>query len=418
MRKATAPAETKVVVRMPSLLEWQKTVDRSEARFKVVCVGRRGGKTRYGVQRQARLALYGKKCWWIAPSYKLARVAWRSFRNVALQLPHLFVIRETDKVIETRHGFVEVRSSDDPSTLRSEGLDDATLDEHAFGKDSVWSQSIRPALTDRKGSALFISTPWGKNHFHKLYQRALADTSGVWNAFHFPSSANPFLDPGELEDARLDLTEREYRQEYLAEFLEDGGEVFRYVHEAASLDMADDPEPGHSYVGGIDWGRLNDRTWIVIGDPVTKEIVYCDRFTKIDYALQKARVRATHDRFKVTRWSVESNSMGGPLIEDLQRSGIPIEPFDTTAQSKPVLIENLALAFENRLVKIPRFAPLVGELESYEMSRAPSGAMRYSAPPGAHDDAVIATALCWRAMSHTAIRASVAPRIALQGRFV
>jgi hypothetical protein len=251
-----------------------------------------------------------------------------------------------------------------------------------------------------------------------MYQRALEDTTGVWGAFHFPSSSNPFLNAQELEDARLDLTEREYRQEFLAEFVEDGGEVFRRVREAATRDMADDPEPGRTYVGGIDWGRLNDRTWIVIGDPASKEIVYCDRFTKIDYALQKARVKAAHERFRVTRWSVDSNSMGGPLIEDLQRSGLPIEAFATTAQSKPVLIESLALAFENGMIRIPRFAPLVCELEAYEMTRSTGGGMRYGAPQGMHDDAVIATALCWRAMQFVAIRASVAPRRAMQGRTV
>lgn len=385
-------------VRFPPPHPGQRQIDECRARFIVANCGRRFGKTRYGVLRQARLSLNGKRCWWIAPTYKLARVAWRAFYRIALQLPDLFTVSLSDKRIESvTGGSVTVHSSDDPSGLRSEGLDDATLDEMAFGKAGVWSQAIRPALTDRKGSALIISTPFGKNHFFHLYQRALRDETGKWKAFHFPSIANPFLDPAEIEAAREDMSEREFRQEYLAEFLDDGGEVFRHVRECCTGTELERGLPERRYVMGVDWGKVNDYTVLSVIDDEAGELVFRDRFNRIDYTLQKERLIALHERFHTTEILAEKNSMGEPLIDDLANAGLPIRPFVTTNVSKKLIIDALSLAFERRSIKIYPNASLVAELEAYDQERLPGGSIRFGAPEGQHDDQVISLALAWHA---------------------
>lgn len=398
MPKSDAP-----VALLPRLHAGQKVIRHSKARFKVACCGRRWGKTRYGVTTDTERVSRGNRCWWIAPTYKLARVAWRTFVRLAMQLPDHFNVYVSDKRIEQRGGpgFIEVHSSDDPKGLRSQGLDHATLDEFAFGKREVWTEAIRPALTDRKGGALFISTPFGKNHFHGLYQRAKSDESREWEAFHFPSSSNPFLDPNEIEAARTEIPERAFRQEYLAEFLEDGGEVFRRVREAATGLYLTHAVPGRRYVYGVDWGKLDDFTVITVLDDETGAVVATERFNQIDYQTQIARLVGLVARFPPLTMVVEKNSIGEPLIEQLIRLGMPVQPFTTTAGSKKLIIDALALAFERGDITIPNDETLIAELESFTLERLPGGSFRMSAPEGLHDDMVMSLAFAWHAHAGT-----------------
>jgi hypothetical protein len=123
-----------------------------------------------------------------------------------------------------------------------------------------------------------------------------------------------------------------------------------------------------------------------------------ERFNQIDYAVQVGRLRALCERFRPAVVVAERNSIGEPLIEQLQREGMPVQPFQTTNASKTVAIEALALAFERGEIAILADPVLVGELQAYEMERLPSGLVRYSAPAGMHDDTVMALALAWSGM--------------------
>ncbi len=91
--------------------------------------------------------------------------------------------------------------------------------------------------------------------------------------------------------------------------------------------------------------------------------------------------------------------MGQPLIEQLQRDGLPVVPFMTTNATKAQIIDALALAFERGDIRILADPVQVAELQAYEMERLPSGLMRYGAPEGMHDDTVMALALAWHAVS-------------------
>jgi hypothetical protein len=97
----------------------------------------------------------------------------------------------------------------------------------------------------------------------------------------------------------------------------------------------------------------------------------------------------------------EANSIGGPNIEALQAEGLPVNAFTTSASSKPTLIESLALAIERGELALLRDPVLLGELQAYTVERLPSGRFRYTAPPGAHDDTVIAAALAWYGVNHS-----------------
>ena len=124
-------------------------------------------------------------------------------------------------------GWVQVKSADNPSTLRGEGLDLVIVDEtaHISKFMEAWQQSLRPALSDRKGSAIFISTPKGYNHFWELYKDA--ETMDGWASFQHPTWDNPYIDPQEIEDAKAQLPALVFRQEYGAEFVQLAGALFQ-----------------------------------------------------------------------------------------------------------------------------------------------------------------------------------------------
>jgi len=187
-----------------------------------------------------------------------------------------------------------------------------------------------------------------------------------------------------------------FAQEYLAEFLEDAGGVFRNVPACATATPQDKSlAQGRAYVIGVDWGKLNDFTVLSVIDVQAKSLVSMDRFNQIDYSVQMGRLVTLCERFQPVAAVVERNSIGEPLIEALARAGLPITPFQTTHSSKAAIIDALALAFERKDIQILPDPVLVNELQSYEMERLPSGMLRYSAPEGMHDDCVMSLALAW-----------------------
>lgn len=269
--------------------------------------------------------------------------------------------------------------------------------------EAAWNAAIRPTLTDHKGGAWFFSTPKGRNFFWQLHQKGMHEDS--WAAHHAPSSANPHLDPAEIEQARLSLPERIFAQEYLARFLEDGGGVFRRVTAAVdpaltnTLHTSRDAGDGRAYVIGVDWGRHEDFTVFTVLDARERAVVALDRFTQIEYAFQLARLKALRARFQHAAVVAESNSIGGPLIEQLRRDGVGVTAFQTTNASKAQIVEALALAFEDGALRIPPEQWLIDELMAFDQERTPSGLMRYGAPNGGHDDGVMSLAIAWHAQA-------------------
>lgn len=378
----------------------QSEVHRHPARFKVLSAGRRWGKTRLGVHECLEVAFRGGRAWWVAPSYKMGVVGWRPLRMMGGKIGA--EVRMVDRqILLPNGGEVTVRSADDPNSLRGEGLDFVVLDECAYMNEVAWSEALRPALSDRQGSAMFISTPKGRNWFWRRYQEGLQ--GGEWMSWTFPTESNPHIAQEEIEAARLSLPENIFRQEYLAEFLENSGAVFRNVYDAATASKEANHQ-GHSLFMGVDWGKQNDFTAIVCVCSECRQMVFIDRFNQIDYAFQRKRLHDLVHRWKPYGVLPERNSMGEPIIEELQREGMSILPgpdgkpgFFTSATTKPQLIEDLALVIERGELQLLDNPVLLGELLAYERTTSKSGRPSYNAPEGMHDDTVMALALAWNA---------------------
>ncbi len=382
----------------------QQVVYDSPARFKVVVCGRRWGKTELGKRIAIEIAQQGKTVWWISPNYGVSLDVWRSFKDSLVE--QWEAKNEQQKLILLPDGgSIRVRSGDDPDSLRGASLDLAVLDEAAFLREAIWTAAIRPTLSDRRGKALFLSTPNGiGNWFYRIYTFGLDPTRPEWHAWTFPTSTNPHIPADEIEAAWRDLPERIFRAEYLAEFTDDAGGVFRGVLAAATLDSTLETIilPEHRYVMGVDWGRVDDFTVGAVLDATDRALVALDRFNGVGWELQRGRLRALAERWQPVLIYAENNSIGSPNIEALQAEGLPVYPFTMTNASKDEVINDLALAIERGQLRLLNDPILINELSSYTQERTVSGRFRYGAPPGGHDDTVIALALAWHAAQHGA----------------
>jgi phage FluMu gp28-like protein len=364
-------------------------------RFNVLCCGRRWGKTTIAVDRVVRTALAGRPVAWFAPTYKLLSEVWRTIHQTLA--PITIRKNEQERWIEiVGGGKVDCWSLDDKEAGRGRAYARVVIDEAALVPkfQDAWEQSVRPMLTDYGGSAWFLSTPKGTaNYFHTLYQRGLDPTNHDWASWRMPTSTNPFMPGAEIEAARGDLTDLAFAQEYLAEFVTWAGSVFRRIQDAVQPITKES-----AAMIGVDWGRTGDST-VFMALSASGQIVDFDRFNGIEYALQRQRLGQFWLNNGARCWIVaEANSMGGPVVEQLQRDGLPVMGFQTTAVSKASIVQLLALAFERGTIRIPNDPILIGELQAFEGKPTPGGMTRYGAPSGLHDDMVMALAIGWAAL--------------------
>lgn len=209
------------------LTDPQSQVYSDPSRFKMLCSGRRFGKTHLCLVQLIVWAAQksGSLNWYIAPSYKAAKqIAWRQLKTMVPK--ELFAAKnEVELSIELVNGSrIELKGGDGADGLRGSSLSNCVLDEAAYIPQDTWELVIRPALADQRGSAFFISTPAGYNHFHEMWEQA-AELDD-WQTFSFSTIEGGNVPPEEVELARRTLDERSFRQEFLASFETFSGRVF------------------------------------------------------------------------------------------------------------------------------------------------------------------------------------------------
>lgn len=226
-----------------TLSEPQWAVYNDPTRFRVLIAGRRFGKTHLAcVEMLTRAAsLQAANVWYVAPTYRMAKeIAWRQLKALT---PREYVAgkpNETDLTIPLVNGSVmALRGADNPDSLRGVGLDFVVPDEFAYIQREAWDDVLRPALADRGGSALFITSPAGHNWAYDLYLRGKEGEPG-WRSWQFTTLDGGRVSPEELEEARRTLDARVFRQEFEASFETLHGRVYsnfdRDVHIDASVE--------------------------------------------------------------------------------------------------------------------------------------------------------------------------------------
>jgi hypothetical protein len=368
----------------------------SEARFKVCCTGRRWGKTLAATMEILKDALANPGClnWWVAPVYGQTMVAYRMLSKGRKVIAN--DLRSLKRIELIQGSAIEFKSADNFDSLRGSGIHLLVIDEAALIDREAWEEALRPTLTDTKGKAIFVSTPKGRNYFFELFCRGQDPQYPEWESFTFPTSSNPYILPEEIEEAKKTLPDTVFKQEYLAEFLEDSAGVFRNI-KACIRGSFEEPQENHSYVIGWDPAKHTDFSVVTVFDSTKNSVVAFDRFNQIDYTFQVTRVCNLAWKYKAPIL-MDSTGVGDPLLEQIKRMGVAVEGYEFTATSKQQLVEHLSVQIEQEAISFPPIKEIIHELEifQYEITRA--GNIRYSAPQGYHDDCVMSLALAvWKA---------------------
>lgn len=214
----------------------------SPSRFRAVVAGRRFGKTFLSTGEILRAAIGGsnRNCWYVAPTYGAAKeIAW----DMLIQtIPEEYIQKtnETALTIKLINGSViSLKGAEKPNNLRGRALDFVVLDEFADMRPEAWNEVLRPSLSDRQGHALFIGTPKGRNHFYDLWASGLDGAEG-WDSFQYTTLQGGNVPEKEIEQARSDLDERTFNQEYCAEFVTYSGLIYYAFSRELSVINIDD----------------------------------------------------------------------------------------------------------------------------------------------------------------------------------
>ena len=198
----------------------QQTIALDPRRFRVVVSGRRFGKTHLALRELCRFAREpDRMVYYVAPTYRMARqIMWKQIKRKLTQLNWARKINESDLTITlVNDSEISLRSADNYDSLRGVGLDFVVLDEAADMEEEVWTEVLRPTLSDRGGHAMFMGTPKGMNWLKDIFDMGRLDPDN-WAAFQYTTIQGGNVPASEIEAARRDLDERTFRQEYEATF--------------------------------------------------------------------------------------------------------------------------------------------------------------------------------------------------------
>jgi phage FluMu gp28-like protein len=361
----------------------QQTILDSDSRFRVVMCGRRFGKSELSQVEMISHALVGESVAYITPTYNLARTF---FDKLVKCVP--FENNKSELLIRfPNDGQIQFFTGERLDNLRGRKFHMVVVDEASFipNLEDGWKNSIRPTLTDYKGKALFLSTPKGKNYFYSLYMKGLAQEDG-WQSFKFTTYDNPYIDKHEVDDARHQLPQAVFEQEYMANAMENASNPFGSNHIQDCIRPLSSL-PVQFY--GIDLAKSFDWS-VIIGLDEHGNTAYFNRFQK-DWKHTREEI-LTIDRSKPVM--IDSTGVGDAITEDLQSQFSHMTGFKYTSTSKQQLMENLASAIHKKEIGFPDGA-IKEELDVFEYQFTSNG-VKYNAPTGFHDDCVNALALANR----------------------
>jgi len=359
------------------------------ARFSFIEAGTKTGKTVGCIAWLFEKALFGRKgqnYWWVAPVSQQADIAYK--RMLAAYPVGTFIANASKHTLTlvTIGTVITFKSAEKPDNLFGEDVYAAVYDEASRGRPESW-HALRSTLTFTKGECRFIGNVKGrKNWFYLAAHKAKAGEPG--RAYFKIVAADAVkagvLDATEIEDAKRDLPEQVFKELYLAEPSDDGGNPFGLAAIASNIHPMSSGIPA---VWGWDLAKSQDWTVGIALD----QAGYVCRFERFQQPWDSTMTRIIACTGVVPAL-VDSTGVGDPIVEMLQkRSGTNFEGYHFTGPSKQKLMEALAVAIQGHELTYPK-GPIVDELDEFEYEYTRTG-VRYTAPEGYHDDCVCALAL-------------------------
>ena len=367
----------------------------SKSKYHVACVGRQFGKSLMGIN----LALYwainnnNSKILWVSPVYSQASKVQKEIIQAIGGTNIVKSANYSSNEIELKNGSIILfRSAERYDNIRGLTCDYGIIDEAAFCKDEAWTEAIKPVFLVKGKKILFISTPKGKNWFYNLFALGKSADHPNYQSFTGSSYDTPFIEKEEIEDASRTLPPKVFEQEYLAKFIDGGGEVFQNLDKNKFQQY---PKPIGKIYMGCDLGKQEDSTVATFIDSVGNVIdIY--RNSKTEWSQMIKEIVILLKKHNATGM-IEVNGIGDPIFEQIKKQWPNTHPFTTSARSKNEIIEGLILDMNESTIRIPHedvFPYLVSELETFTYEYNPkTRAIKYGHPNGLHDDTVMSLAI-------------------------
>jgi len=376
--------------------EMIQSILQSKAKYHIANVGRQFGKSLMGENLLLYWAINDGPCriMWVSPVYSQANKVQKELYAAIAKSGIVQSNNFSSNELTLKNGSTIIfRSAERYDNIRGETLDYAILDEAAFMKDEAWTEAIKPTLLVRGKKALFISTPKGKSWFYDLYQLGVSNDHPNYKAYRGTSYDTPYIDREEIEEAKRTLPDKVFKQEYLAEFIDGGGEVFSNVKDLWDVDMWQRAS-GRVYCG-IDLGRAEDYTVATFIDERGNVFdVYRNNATEWSTMVKEIMQRVRKYNATVM---VEVNSIGDVIFEQIKKEWQDTHAFVTSSKSKNEIIEGLILDCNEKAIKIPHetaFPALSHEMSIFTYEYSPkTRSIRYGHPNGMHDDTVMSLAI-------------------------
>lgn len=364
--------------------------DNAPARYGVIEASTKAGKTvgcmAWLTEQAHILGRPGRNFWWVAPVYPQAKIA---YRRIKAGLPRgSFVANESELTIKLLRvgSTLWFKSAEKPDNLYGEDVYAAVVDEASRCREEAWT-ALRSTLTATRGPVRIIGNVKGRTNWHyKLARRAEAGEKGYAYAklTAYDAVAGGVLDLEEIQDAQRTLPERVFRELYLAEPSDDGGNPFGISAVGRCIMPAISEAPAVAI--GVDLAKSHDWT-VVIGLDRKGRVCGFERWQST-WELTEKRILSLIGGVPTL---VDSTGVGDPIVERMQRQRPNVYGYKFTSQSKQKLMEGLAVALQQGRTGYPD-GPIRQELETFEYRYTRLGAI-YTAPEGLHDDCVMALAL-------------------------
>lgn len=339
----------------------------------------------------------GRQFWWIAPVFAQAKIAYARMKR---GLPReLISWNDTDQTITVKlnGAILSFKSAEKPDNLYGDDVWAAVADEASRMREEAFF-ALRSTLTATRGQIRIIGNVKGRKNWFYLGCRK-AEGGEQNHTFHkiiaTDAVAAGIFPQEELDDARRALPDHVFRELYLCEPSDDGGNPFGLKYIRSNIAVIS-KKPAVAY--GVDLAKSIDWT-VIIGFDEDGAVCEFHRF--------QLPWRATMDRIRLICRNVpthiDSTGVGDPIVEQLQGDNAEhsnFQGYKFTAASKQMLMEGLAVAIQQNEIQYP-YGVIVSELESFEYEYTRTG-VRYTAPEGQHDDCVMALALAVHAKKNRA----------------
>jgi phage FluMu gp28-like protein len=392
---------------------YQAKLLQDQSKRLVACMGRQSGKTMTIALKAIKFAVSNKTVTILitSPSLRQSMIMFNRIINIIASSPlKSRVTRATRTTIQfdNRSEIIALPASE--NMLRGFSAHMIICDEAAFMPEPLITNIIFPMISSTQGYAIFLSTPWGRNHF---FYKAFMDPN--YSVHRVKSSENPLITPEFLEEMRHNMTTEAFQMEYEAEFVEAVNSFFQQdlirqcvVNDPPIelIESLEDNIPEGNYYAGVDFGKHKDYSTVAVVKRENQNIqlAYLHEFELgTAYANIINHLAKAQQKFNLQKVIVDQTGMGEPILDELKAQGFTnVQGLTFTVKTKEELLTTLKILMEQKRLKLPYHRRLCQQINEQQFEYSRTGHLLYSHPEGSHDDMLWALSMAvWAATRET-----------------